>query len=72
MGFFQARILSGLPFPSPGNLPNPGIKPWSPALQSDSLSTELPEKPPSEFICSGYKCIVSLLQIKVNLLATIK
>ena len=32
---------SGLPFPSPGDLPNPGIKPRSPALQADDLLTEL-------------------------------
>ena len=31
----------GIPFPSPGDLPNPGIKPRSPALQADSLPTEL-------------------------------
>ena len=36
-GILQARILSGQPFPSPGDLPNPGIKPRSPALQVDSL-----------------------------------
>ena len=38
-GIFQARILervAGLPFPSPGDLPNPGIEPGSPALQADS------------------------------------
>ena len=36
MGFFLAKILeSGLPFPSPGDLPDPGIKPISPALQAD-------------------------------------
>ena len=33
---------SGLPFPSPGNLPNPGIELGSSALQADSLLTELP------------------------------
>ena len=32
---------SGLPFPSPGDLPNPGMEPVSPALQADSLLTEL-------------------------------
>ena len=32
---------SGLPFPSPGGLPDPGIEPWSPASQVDSLPTEL-------------------------------
>ena len=33
---------SGWPFPSPGDLPNPGIEPGSPASQADSLPTELP------------------------------
>ena len=41
---FQARILSGLPFPSPGDLPDPGIEPGFPALQADSLPTELQGK----------------------------
>jgi len=40
-GILQARYWSGLPFPSPGDLPDPGIKPRSPALQADSLPTEL-------------------------------
>ena len=40
-GIFQAGILSGLLFPPPGDLPNPGIEPRSPALQADSLPTEL-------------------------------
>ena len=44
-GIFQARILEWLPFSSPGDLPNPGIKPRSPALQADSLLMELWEKP---------------------------
>ena len=35
----------GLPFPSPGDLPKPGIKPGSSALQADSLLSELPGKP---------------------------
>ena len=33
------------PIPSPGDFPNPGIEPGSPALQADSLPAELPEKP---------------------------
>ena len=42
----QARILeSGLPFPSPGDLSNPGIEPRSPALQAYSLPSEPPGKP---------------------------
>ena len=36
---------SGLPFPSPGDLSDPGIKPWSPALQADSLPSEPAGKP---------------------------
>ena len=41
MGFSRQEYWSGLPFPSLENLPNPGIKPGSPALQADSLPTEL-------------------------------
>ena len=39
---FWQEYLSGLPFPSPGDLPDPGIEPGSPALQADSLLSELP------------------------------
>ena len=45
MGVSRQEYLSGLPFPSPGDLPDPGIKPGSPALQADFLLTELPGKP---------------------------
>ena len=45
MGFSRQEYWNGLPFPSPGNLPNPGIEPRSPALQADSLPTELGGKP---------------------------
>ena len=41
MGFSRQEYRSGLPFPSPGDLPHPGTKPGSPALQADSL----PSKP---------------------------
>ena len=41
MEFSRQEYGSGLPFPSPGDLPNPGIEPRSPALQEDSLPTEL-------------------------------
>ena len=40
MGFFRQEYWSGLPFPSPGDLPNPGIDPGSPALQADALPSE--------------------------------
>ena len=39
-GILQSRILEWVAFPSPGDLPNPGIKPRSPALQADSLPAE--------------------------------
>ena len=45
MGFSRQEHWSGLPFPSPGDLPDPGIKPSSPALQVDSLLSEPPGKP---------------------------
>ena len=40
MEFFRQEYWSGLPFPSPGDLPNPGIEPGSPALQADALPSE--------------------------------
>ena len=40
-GFSRQEYWSGLPFPSPEDLPNPRIEPGSPALQADSLPTEL-------------------------------
>ena len=46
MGFPRQEYWSGLPFPSPGDLPNPGIKPWSPAWEADSLPSEPAGKPP--------------------------
>ena len=44
MDFSRQEYWSGLSFPSPGNLPNPGIIPWSPALEVESLPTEPPSK----------------------------
>ena len=41
MGFSRQEYWSGLPFPSPGDLPDLGIEPGSPPLQADSLPTEL-------------------------------
>ena len=45
-GILQARILEWLAFPSPGDLPDPGIEPRSPALQADSIPAEPQGKPP--------------------------
>ena len=44
VGFSRQEYWSGLPFPSPGDLPNPGIEPRSPALQVDALPSEPPGK----------------------------
>ena len=42
MGFSRQEYWSGLPFPSPGDLPDPEIKPRSPTLQADALTSEPP------------------------------
>ena len=44
-GFSRQEYWSGLPFPSPGDLPDPGIELKSPALQADALPSEPPEQP---------------------------
>ena len=45
-GILQARILEWIAIPSPGDLPDPGIEPRSPALQADALPSEPPGEPP--------------------------
>ena len=45
MEFSKQEHWSGLPFPSPGDLPDPGIEPRSPAFQADALTSEPPGKP---------------------------
>ena len=52
MGFSKQEYWSGLPFPSPGHLPNPGIEPGSPALQADALSSEPLGKPVIPYDCT--------------------
>ena len=49
MEFPRQEYWSGSPFPSPGDLPDPGIKPRSPALQEDALPSEPPGKPPEAY-----------------------
>ena len=44
MGFSRQEYWSGVPLPSPGDVPNPGIEPGSPALQADALPSEPPGK----------------------------
>ena len=61
VGILQARILEWVAIPPPGNLPNPGIKPRSPALQVDSLPSEPPGKPSQGHIHhyshASYNCL---------------
>ena len=45
MGFSRQEYLNGLPFPSSGDLPDPGVEPRSPALQADPLTSKLLGKP---------------------------
>jgi len=59
MEFSRPGYWSGLPFPSPGDLPNPGIKPMSPTLQVDSLPAEPQGKP--KYVCLFYYCYVKSL-----------
>ena len=52
MGFSRQEYWGGLPFPSPGDLPDPGIEPESPALKADALLSEPPGKA-SEAVCNS-------------------
>ena len=45
MGFSRQEYWSGLPSPSPGDLPDPGIEPGSPTLEADALTSKPPGKP---------------------------
>ena len=55
MEFSRQEYWSGLPFPSPGDLPNPGIEPGSPALQADALPSEPTGKPKLQKHVNGLK-----------------
>ena len=52
MGFSRQDYWNGLPFPSPGDLPDPGIEPRSPALEAEALTSEPPGKLITD-ICIG-------------------
>ena len=58
MGFSRREYQSELPFPSPGDLPDPGIEPRSPALQADAL----PSEPEGKLACSQetHKCTANI------------
>ena len=60
MEFSRQKYWSGLPFPSPGDIPNPGIEPRTPALQADALPSEPPGKPPRNYmllLLSCFSCV---------------
>ena len=61
MGFSRQEYWSGLPFPSPVNLPDPGIEPGSPSLQADSL----PSKSPGKFCLPNQSLFKKLLHSSV-------
>jgi len=66
MEFSRQEYWSGLPFPSPGDLPNPGTELRSPALQVDSLPSEPPRKPRKRvkkvtFLKTVENCYLTLL-----------
>ena len=78
MGFFRQEYWSGLPFPSPGDLPNPGIKPRSPVLQANSLPTGATREAPDRIIghCETIaihlaKAMSTLLNYKLELTKSI-
>ena len=60
MGFSRQEYWSGLPFPSPGSRPNPGIKPRSPAFQANALPSEPSGKP---FVT----VVITILSVSVHI-----
>ena len=58
-GILQARVLEWLPFPLPGDLPDPGIEPWSPTLQAEALTSEPPGKPLTQMEALGKEWTLS-------------
>ena len=70
MGFSRQEYWSRLPFPSPGDLPEPGIKPGSPALQADALPSEPPGRRTSLILDNSLLLLpsLSLLILIVNMM----
>ena len=66
MGFPRQEYWSELPFPSPGDLPNLGIEPRSPALLAGSLPTELGGKPSGKKIYNGHLSFFFLATQNLN------
>ena len=65
-GILQARILEWVAIPSSGNLPDPGIKPGSPALQADALPSEPPGEPQDHFTSNKRGVILETTQENMN------
>ena len=73
MGFSRQEYWSGLPFPSPGDLPDPGIEHRSPALQADALTSEPPGNAVSWVLLLSPRDRQGFLKLKeVNYLSKIK
>ena len=68
MGFPRQEYWSGLPFPTPGDPPNLGIEPVSPALAGGSFTTEPPKKPTQVCMCV---CIYIYIYIYIHTHTTI-
>ena len=66
MEFSRQEYWSALPFPSPGDLPDPGIEHWSPALQADSLPSEPPGSLIPKEINPGYSLEGLMLRLKLQ------
>ena len=63
----RQEYWSGLPFPSPGDRPHPGIETWSLALQADSLPSELPGKPLGTLLIpSNYAYITLTILLSIS------
>ena len=68
MEFSRQDYWSGLPFASPGDLWNPGIKPRSPSLQADSLPSEPPGKPEKYYSDPIFKRMCVCISLKIFLI----
>ena len=68
MGLSRQEYWSGLPFPSPGDRPDPGIKPASPSLQADALPSELYQGSPGGY---NHKIITTIKAINIHITAKI-
>ena len=62
IGFYRQEYWSGLPFPSPGDIPDPGIKPRSPVLQADTLTSEPLGKPKARVVVKTVILVLLMCQ----------